>query len=121
MTVVVLEDSLARMKAFRKYAPGCIHVETVEACIIAIRNIEKIDELWLDHDLGGQHYVPSNSKDCGYEVVRFLQENNYTDKIAKITVHSMNGYAAPFMHDDLVKAGYNAYYLPFIDFKEKIQ
>jgi hypothetical protein len=29
--------------------------------------------------------------------------------------------AAPFMRDDLVKAGYNAYYLPFIDFKEKIQ
>lgn len=116
--IVVLEDSIARMKTFRKYAPKCIHVATVEDCITAIRNMPKITELWLDHDLGGKSFVMSQSKECGFEVVRFLQEHNYTDTIEKIFVHSMNGYANVFMRDDLAAAGYNVTLMPFVIFKE---
>lgn len=111
--VLVLEDNAYRMKTFRAYCPGLTHVEKAIDCINLIKSGKQIKELWLDHDLGNETYVDSGREDCGMEVVRFLQQNNYIGSIENIYVHSHNVYANRIMAEDLVKAGYNAVLFPF--------
>jgi hypothetical protein len=114
---LVLEDSMERVKLFKKYDLKLVHVEHVKDCIEQIELAEVIETLWLDHDLGGQIYVKSESKDCGFEVVRYLQKHDHKAKIKQIHVHSHNGYAAPYMTQDLQAAGYNVRQYPFHQFK----
>lgn len=111
--VLVLEDNAYRMKTFRAYCPGLKHVEKASDCIEIIKSGKPIKELWLDHDLGNETYVNSGREDCGMEVVRFLQQNNYIGNIENIYVHSHNVYANRIMAEDLVTAGYNAVLFPF--------
>lgn len=54
------------------------------------------DLVCLDHDLGGESYVNSKRKDCGMEVVRWLEKfSGPKDLIAKkVIIHSSNLEAA---------------------------
>lgn len=111
--VLVLEDSEERHKYFYKYCKDSKILESAKTCIDMIRESEKINELWLDHDLGGLTYVDSNLEECGMEVVRFLSLNDYSKNINKVFIHSMNGTANRVMFEDLKKHGYNAILYPF--------
>lgn len=119
--VLVLEDTPERMRYFRMYCPSLVHEETAEGCIAKIKEADHINELWLDHDLGREMYVDSDRKDCGMEVVRFLQNNDFKNKIKSIYVHTHNMYAQLPMTNALYQAGYNATLHPFYKLKESYQ
>ena len=120
INTLVLEDNSMRMVYFKKYDPSLIHVSSVDECIKLIKE-NKIGELWLDHDLNNEMYVDSNRKDCGYEVVRYLTNNNHTKTIDTIFVHSHNKYANSNMNNDLVKAGYTSILYPFGKLYEELR
>jgi hypothetical protein len=84
--------------------------------IKAIEESDKVDALFLDHDLGGEVYVDSSRKDCGMEVVRFIVENK--PKVSQIIVHTLNQNAGINMTNQLRNAGYEVKYIPFLYFTQ---
>ncbi len=87
--VLILEDSVERMKGFYRRLVGnnVVHVETPAACIAYLKK-GGFDVLFLDHDLGGQVHVPSGPG-TGYEVAVWLEENpQYQPE--QIFVHSLD-------------------------------
>lgn len=119
--VLVLEDTKERMRYFRMYYPALIHEETAKGCIQKLIEAEYVHELWLDHDLGGEMWVDSKREDSGMEVVRFLEQNDFTQKIKHIYVHSHNNYANLVMDTALKRVGYNSILHPFYKLKESFQ
>lgn len=112
MAILVLEDNKHRIAYFREHFPEAIIRDNTEEFIKDLMASDhKDDEVWLDHDLGGEIYVDSELRNCGMEVVRFLEREPM--KIKRIFVHSHNTYAAKVMVSRLRAAGYAAYRHPF--------
>lgn len=110
--VLFLDDDMRRIKAFRRYYPQAVWVQTVRDCI------KKLNQTWdiisLDHDLGGETYVDSQRKDCGMEVVRFILRNRPANLAnAKFIIHTRNQYAAALMAEALTSSGYQCEWEPF--------
>lgn len=105
--VLILEDSKERVQYFKRYCSGAVITDSAERCMDLIAGSEHINELWLDHDLGGEKLADSSREDCGMEVVRYLKNNQFQDKIDKIFIHSLNGYANIIMFEDLRNSKYN--------------
>ena len=112
--ILFLDDCPRRTKKFRSKYPCAKTAETAQGIIEKIDQEKTIDCLFLDHDLGGQHYVDSAEKNCGMEVVRHLVKNPHTG-ITKVIVHSLNRPAGIEMTQKLKDAGYKAVYFPFIN------
>lgn len=112
MKILFLDDSIHRTAAFARATPNdeVTLTQTAQATIEALTN-EVFDEVWLDHDLGGQVYQSSDREDCGMEVVRWIIRN--LPPINKIVVHSWNIPAAKQMRDMLWRAGYRVIQVPF--------
>jgi CheY-like chemotaxis protein len=93
MKILVLEDNEERIKIFRERMEqegvSLTICDTVEACIPALENT-MYDWLFLDHDLGGNVYVPSDGEEkTGWHVAKWLSEN--PDRMPEtIVVHSLN-------------------------------
>lgn len=81
--ILFLDDDKGRHSWF-KSAIGfnADFVFTADECIAALRS-KKYDIISLDHDLTGEIYVDQSRKDCGMEVVRFLEENPISVKSAE--------------------------------------
>ena len=101
--MLVLEDNAERMHYFKQYDKKLVHVETADDCIEKIKS-DQINELWLDHDLGGEQYASSDRDDTGFGVVRFLVANDYTNSVKKIYIHSHNKFANSDMNKELKKS-----------------
>lgn len=69
------------------------------------------DEVYLDHDLGGEQFVDSELKNCGMEVVRWMEDNR--PSVGKVTIHSLNTVAALEMSRRLSDARYAVRHKPF--------
>lgn len=113
--ILFLDDSIPRQAIFRSEIPSATIVDT------APKTIQKLEDqnwhfVFLDHDLNGEHYVDSERKDCGMEVVRWIKENK--PKIDKIVCHSLNEKARKIMVTELKEAAYDAVELPFILLKQ---
>lgn len=119
MKLLFLDDDHQRAKVFRSHYPMMTHVETAADCKAAIEKAENIGVLCLDHDLGGQHYVSSFDPECGMEVVRFLQERSYQEKIGLIVVHSLNQPAAKEMVLKLKDANYYVARISFLNIRRE--
>lgn len=80
-----------------------VHVLTAKDCIDKLS--EKWDLIFLDHDLGGQTYVDTNSEDCGMRVADWIEEHPecLTD-VAAVFVHSLNHPAGKGMTARLMRA-----------------
>ncbi len=112
MRILFLDDDPKRGNAFLHDHPGARWVLTARDCIDALS--DPWNEVWLDHDLGGEVYVDSGREDCGMEVVRWIRENRPEHLMdTRFTVHSFNAPAAMHMVGDLRGAGYNVVYQPF--------
>jgi len=89
---------------------------TAAEAINVLENYE-LDECYLDHDLGGQHWVDSRREDCGMEVVRWIERRSSGElqklQKCKFTVHSWNIPAAKQMVSRLEKLGLNVQMIPF--------
>ena len=107
-----LDDDPARAEAFLEVHPDAVWVQTVPECVEKLA--EDWDEVHLDHDLGGEHYVEVDREDCGMEVVRWLaREPRRHLRRAKFTVHSHNMMAACVMVMEIRSLGYRVEARPF--------
>jgi hypothetical protein len=85
---------------------------TAEGAIRTMEN-EEFDFLFLDHDLGGEVMVSTEREDTGSEVVRWMVQQNWTNKPA-IIIHSLNTPAARSMQAALKEGGFDhTHVLPF--------
>ena len=113
---IFLDDNPRRTKAIKNRI-DVIDVETATECINTISHMidrdTVIQTLFLDHDLGGQHFQDSSEQNCGMEVVRWLEAHFIEAYIEQIIVHSHNIKAAEIMVDKLAQVGYNVMYVPF--------
>lgn len=103
MNVLVLDDSLERLKMFRQNLKGH-SVTTVETSKDAITQLAQndFDTLFLDHDLGGQAFVKSGDG-TGFEVAIWLAKNP-DRKPKQIVIHSFNPTGAQNMKNVLPEA-----------------
>lgn len=107
-----LDDDPARSEIFLADFPDAVWVQTAAECIA--RLAEPWDEVHLDHDLGGEHFVDVSRPDCGMEVVRWLcVEPRPHLRAAKFLVHSHNPNAATMMGMQLMLAGFTVEVRPF--------
>lgn len=90
MNILILDDREVRHDYFAeqfKNEASLHHVYNVEDCITALESID-FDEVYLDHDLNGGAYEPSDD-DSGFAVARWLSNNPHR-KPKRIVIHSMN-------------------------------
>jgi len=87
--ILILEDDLARRILFTEHLSGHAVVPvTLASTAIELLEKEEWDWLFLDHDLGGEIMVPSESN-TGYAVAVWLEEHPER-KPQHIILHSMN-------------------------------
>jgi len=103
MKILILDDDKGRLNTFRQNLIGQ-DVTCVETVTDTIKNLTDSvwDYLFLDHDLGGQIYVPSGPG-TGYEVAEWLVQ--HPDKQpTMIVLHSFNTPGRQKMKSLLPKA-----------------
>jgi len=110
MAILFLDDDPERLKRFRSRIPSATQTEDADATIAALPT-QEWDYVFLDHDLGGEIFVDPSIKNCGMEVVRWIEANS--PKVKQFIVHSCNYGAAETMVSRLVDAGYEAVHVPF--------
>jgi hypothetical protein len=88
MQNVLLEDDPKRIEWFRTVFPDIVVTQTPEECLWALDN--DTDILFLDHDLLGRQFVPSDDPFTGMELVRRLLELPQKPRIREIIIHSCN-------------------------------
>lgn len=110
--ILFLDDDPRRAEIFLADFPEAVWVETVAACLE--RLAEPWDEVHLDHDLGGEHFVAVDRDDCGMAVVRWLcLEARPHLSQTRFYVHSHNLAAASLMTLQMLGAGYQVECRPF--------
>lgn len=103
--ILFLDDNEARRERFRMQEPTAHFAENAFEAIALLATGDEFDEVWLDHDLGGQVYVDSNEPNTGAAVVRWIVANK--PKVTRFFVHTLNYAAGCRMVDDLRDAGYS--------------
>ena len=112
LRILFLDDDPARAEVFLQWNPGATWIQTAEECVAKLA--ELWDEVYLDHDLGGEQFVDVERPDCGMEVVRWLCKEPRSHLIAtKFIIHSHNLAAAMMMVLLMRETGYNSEFLPF--------
>ncbi len=99
MKIFIVEDDKERIEIFKeKFA----HIEEAELFITTTASEakkvlkENKDVMWdmmfLDHDLGGRVYVESADQNTGYQVAKFIRDNDI--KYYNIVTHTLNPMGA---------------------------
>jgi hypothetical protein len=110
--VLFLDDDPVRAELFRADHPDAVWVQTAAGCIE--RLVESWEEVHLDHDLGGEHFVDHARDDCGMEVVRWLCLVSRPHLSGtRFFIHSHNPIAATVMGMEMMTAGYVVELRPF--------
>ena len=110
--LLFLDDDPRRAETFLHENPEAVWVTTVAECLQRMN--EAWDEVHLDHDLGGQHFVDMNQVDCGMEIIRWMCKEprphlNHT----LFFVHTHNSVAGLLMVLQMRTSGYKAEFRPF--------
>lgn len=90
---------------------------TITACIPeTLRFLSKYEwnEVWLDHDMNGHDFQDPDERNCGMEVIRYLEKTSWPSDRRKplFRIHSSNLTAANEMIVRLKRIGFEAYYNP---------
>lgn len=110
--VLFLDDDPGRAEVFLAEQPHAIWVQTAADCIVKLS--EPWDEIHLDHDLGGEHFVDTDRDDCGMAVVRWIVETPREHlKTTRFLIHSHNVNAATVMGFQLTMSGFHTEVRPF--------
>lgn len=115
MRILFLDDDLARHKAFARLAIGheMDPVTTAAQAIGALRENE-YDLVALDHDLGGNVFVDSNSPEgTGYTVAKAMAEDQSLKRPRHVVVHSFNPAGVERIVNRLSDAGFSVQAAPF--------
>ena len=110
--ILFLDDNYERGRRFLASYPDAVWVEHADECIELLS--QPWDEVWLDHDLGGEMFVDSRRDDCGMEVIRHIVENQPEHlRQTRFIIHSHNDEASPLMAETLREAGYDCIERPY--------
>jgi CheY-like chemotaxis protein len=117
ITVFVLDDDTRRHRWFKKRFEGD-EIDIAEDPEKAKEFLSKFayDAIFLDHDLLPEHYETNEHDDyarTGYEIARWLRENDTIQRAATIVVHTRNADAAIRMVETLRETGRQVEYVPF--------
>lgn len=117
MPIIILEDSMERVKKFRRNFPHAEFYDTAKDCIDAMRDKTEPFVLFLDHDLGGMIYVDSKDTNTGMEVVREIErDSSLQGFIFQVIIHSCNIPAAKEMKKALDRISlFPVKQIPFIE------
>lgn len=107
--ILFLDDCVSRQKQFALRYPNAHIVDTAAKAIAALSK-ETYKVVCLDHDLGGEIYVESESADTGMEVARWIAKNK--PEIDLVVVHTLNPDGGDNMMSML--KGYKAARIPFL-------
>lgn len=120
MKILILEDNEYRIAIFKVLFANheCHFFTDVAPAIEYIRTYEMNDIMLLDHDLGGEVYVPSSNKNTGWQFAKFLADNNYHCK--QIIIHSQNTVGAQNMYNTLIGVADDLRAIPFPDLLEQL-
>ena len=112
MKVFILEDDPQRMELFHEVLRDH-DVVRVDNVADAVRKFKPpYDVICLDHDLGGQVYVPSDHENTGYQFAKHLASNERCGN-QQVVVHSWNMVGARRMVDTLKRVGWTVAAEPF--------
>jgi hypothetical protein len=110
--ILFLDDAPDRVAAFLAAHPGAIWVETADQCLELLE--QRWDEVYLDHDLGGEVLVDHERADCGMAVVRWLCEERRPHlRDTRFIIHTHNPHAACMMVLHLQVMGFQVQASPF--------
>lgn len=106
LKILVLEDDPSRITIFKEKLKGhdIYFFDEADDAINAFKLMtdKPWDIVFLDHDLGGQVFVPSGEHNTGYTVAKYMEENEV--EVKQIFIHSMNPAGAANMKAALPKA-----------------
>jgi len=116
--IFILDDDIMRHKALVKKASELVNFEAAEVHIaFDAKDAKRIllertywDVIMLDHDLGNQVLVDSSEENTGFQVAKFIRENNI--KFGRCLLHSMNPVGVNNMLGELKGLG-DVYRTPF--------
>lgn len=94
MKILILEDSTARIETFKKKLKGhdVYYFDNVKQATQAIELLGPFDYYFIDHDLDDKVYVDSEEENTGYQLAKYMVENNVSYE--QVIVHSMNSVGA---------------------------
>lgn len=121
MILFLDDDSNRAATAYQRMLPSkrdkTIWCTTAQEAISVLDDAyyrDRLEEVHLDHDLGGEQFQDPNDKNCGMEVIRFIESLNSSDlQHIKFTIHTWNGAAGVEMRERLTKLGLKVVYSPF--------
>ena len=112
MKIFILEDDAERIKSFKK-------IKGINNELFIYDNINEVKRAYLekgpfdfyyfDHDLDNRTFVPSNEPNTGYQVAKWIVENDKTILSKPVIIHSMNYEGAQNIKSVIP----NASYVPF--------
>jgi CheY-like chemotaxis protein len=101
--ILIVEDDKQRIRWFKENLIGnSLDIVETAASGIFLCETKKYDVIFLDHDLGGEIYVPSENENTGYQVSKAIA--NSINSKTPIIVHSHNLSGAKNIHDILKHA-----------------
>lgn len=115
MRILVLEDNPERIKRFRdelRFTKAYVAVNARHA--IGLLGDFRFDVVFLDHDLGGEENVESDSKNTGAEVCRWVSMHPGNCADTRFIIHSLNPVGAMEMERLLRDAGLKVVRIPFL-------
>jgi CheY-like chemotaxis protein len=117
ISIFVLDDDTRRHRWFKKRFIGD-ELDIAENVEKAKEFLSKFayDAVFLDHDLLPEHYETNDHDDyaqTGYEIARWLRENEKIQRAATVIVHTRNADAAIRMVETLRESGRQVEYVPF--------
>jgi hypothetical protein len=117
--LLFLDDDPRRAEIFLAEHPQAVWVQTVVECVSCLQ--ESWDEVHLDHDLGGKHFVGTDEVDCGMEVIRWMCKEPRDHLLPTLFfIHTHNLVAGLLMVMQMRTSGFKAEFRPFGDDLERI-
>lgn len=102
--ILILEDNPERIKWFSEQfiTHTLVVVNEARMCMTILKKI-KFDQIFLDHDLGGEVYVPFDGPNKKLNTGSYIAEHlsNTQNRGVPVIIHSHNHIAAKHMCDIL--------------------
>lgn len=112
--ILFLDDDHSRHLYASEYFIGhdAYHAYTVAEAVFYLKNVERFDLAFLDHDLGGEQMFPSGPG-TGTEVAEFISHMGEEDRPKVVVVHSYSPAGAKRMVEVLRGVGIPSTWAPF--------
>lgn len=106
MRIFILEDSKSRIQKFKdklnRTGISLFIATSANEAYHLFEEEKEFDIMFLDHDLGGKVFMESTNLNSGFQVAKYIKENDI--KAKRIIIHSLNSVGAINMNNILPQA-----------------